>query len=323
MVLAGSRCLSAVEGCKSARKTTAGYDIDIFATYFPPEVTRLQEPATVINWNLPNKGLSVNPASTKSYLLDRTRYTPRDFVSLLNCIKVFAPETTVSMGGIASGLRLYASTHFVPEIRDELDGYLLPDERENLMNAFGKNRNGLIRIEGLRKRIPERYHSRLPAMLSDLFNCGVLGNWEDPGSPTRRTYRYRFPECRLDLEGKMMLHPAFALAFNARPAEAEAFKEDLRKLAVGKIRKVAIPMFPGAIMSNDGWMFRYQTNDLVGNPGTRLCEGDTVGFEPPPYELLKGRRKSIMPFPPVHGVRVLSSDAVRLIADRNRGAIGQ
>lgn len=291
-----------------------GRDTDIFQTYFPSQVAR----------NLYNsmgspmkfKVLPAEPAPTAEFLLDRTRSTPRDFVQLLQEIQRFCPETKVSFGAIASGLRQYATRHFTTEITDELDGYLTTGEYESLMAAFGQMRSSRFKMDDLRRMLPEQYRDRLREMLSELFNCGLIGNWESSSNPSLRTYQFRFSRCRFNPEGKMMIHPALAVAVNAEPMPEEATLQELLRLGIGKTTIVAIPGQPGLIRSVDGWSFSYQNNDLAKRE--TLMVGDLVGFEPPERIMMQGRTKGALPYPPVRKVRRIPSHYYRFISDRLR-----
>lgn len=58
------------------------------------------------------------------YLLDNTRYTPRDFLRLLTEIQNFKKDgVAVSTSDIDKAVKKYSSDYFWPEIEDELDGY--------------------------------------------------------------------------------------------------------------------------------------------------------------------------------------------------------
>lgn len=288
-----------------------GENVDVFLDYMPEMVGRRIDPLTATNKRVGHRYLPIEPVPSLGFLLDRTRYTPRDVVSLLRHIQKYSPETKASQRGISAGLGKYAQTYFVTEIRDELDGYLLASELESLMEVFGTIRDELFRIEDISKLLPARHRERLPEMLKDLFNCGAIGNWEGPGNPVLRTYRYRFPDCRLNLRGRMALHPALGIAINALPAEDRAKEEEFAALATGEVLRVSRPSQPGTIRSNDGWIFQFQHNDVQGGPRVRLCKGDLVGFEPPPLELINSRARGIPPFPPVRKVRGLLPELLR------------
>ena len=241
-------------------------------------------------------------------------------MTLLKYIQIYSPQTIVGLDGIACGLRQYASRYFLKEIRDELDGYLLGSEIHSLMLAFGQLRDELFRVEGLRRRADKGLQDRLPRMLRDLFNCGVIGNWEEQDRVAQRTFRYKFPDSRLDLEGKMVIHPALGIAFNAKSAEdtdpSDSGELELQRLARGGVIKVSTPGGYGRIQSDDGWIYQYQTHNVIGNPGVRLCEGDRVAFEPLTRERLARYRKGIHPFPELTEVRYTPTLSDRVSAAR-------
>lgn len=80
-----------------------------------------------LNGNLFDKHFQAKYAGNKDaieYLLDNTRYTPRDFLRLLTEIQNFKTDSTaVSTSAIDKAVKKYSTDYFWPEIEDELDGY--------------------------------------------------------------------------------------------------------------------------------------------------------------------------------------------------------
>lgn len=68
--------------------------------------------------------------SAIEYLLDNTRYTPRDFLRLLCSIQEFKKEFgAITEDDINKAVKKYSNEYFWPEIEDELDGY---SDRDNI-----------------------------------------------------------------------------------------------------------------------------------------------------------------------------------------------
>ena len=61
---------------------------------------------------------------TVSVLLDMTRHTPRDFLQLLGFIQKQCRTGNVSEMDITRGINEYSSVYFLPEIKDEMVGYI-------------------------------------------------------------------------------------------------------------------------------------------------------------------------------------------------------
>ena len=71
-----------------------------------------------------------------SFLLQHTRHTPRDFIQLLAHIQKCCIRGEITHRQILAGIRNYSSKYFLPEIRDELVGYVAQDRSEALIRAI-------------------------------------------------------------------------------------------------------------------------------------------------------------------------------------------
>lgn len=254
-----------------------GVEIDIVAKYFPEIISRGDERIRI---------LPKDPTRTKEYLLRHTRYTPRDFVTLLRCIQNRSRHDTVTAEEIAYGLKEYANAYFVPEIKNELDGYFAnPADVSAIMDAFGEIRDARFEFDNLRTRLPVRTREQLPAILKHLFNSNCIGNWETDGEASHRTYRYKEPHTRLDMARLMILHPALGLAFNVRGEdEAERLLDDTREnspLLRGDVIFVNREEGYGFIETSEGRRFHFTLREVIGYPRVRLAAGDHVAFDSP------------------------------------------
>ena len=88
-----------------------GEDVDVFDRWFPA---------------------LIDGETAAHFLLDLTRHTPRDFVQLLNHIKPYWRSDKLSREEVLSGARDYSVNYFLPEVRDELVGYV----DEGLLDRF-------------------------------------------------------------------------------------------------------------------------------------------------------------------------------------------
>lgn len=256
-------------------KLQCGSEIDIVDAYFPAQVARGTSDKLRV--------LPRNASSTRGYLLRHTRHTPRDFVMLLQYIQGYTQGTSVTNEAIVFGLQEYASAYFKNEITDELRTYIDSGDISRLMDEIGRKRDNLFRFESVRGRIPERMRDRLPDMLNAMFDCSCLGNWERDEGVAKRTYRYKFPHCRLDLSRPMVLHPALSMAFNLR-ADDEA--DDVPERTLHKGRIISINPHHGLIQAADGRVFYFNAFGVVDRQNKRLCQDDDVTFKP-----VEGRRE--------------------------------
>jgi cold shock CspA family protein len=248
-------------------------EIDIGNDYFPAQL-RGSERVRV---------LPVQAQPTRDYLLRHTRFTPRDFVMLLNNIKRHARQIRVEPNEVASGLRDYATEYFVPEIRNELSGYFEVDEITALFNALGRLGDMLFSIERLRKYMPSRLWAAVPTMLDVLFDCSAVGNWERERTPGVRTYRYNYPNSRLEHSEAMVLHPALGLAFNLATDSGVGRTGPGKPMLAPNVMSGVVTRVKrgfGFIKTTDGRTYFYSNADVKGRPAIRLCDGDSVSFEP-------------------------------------------
>lgn len=113
------------------------------------------------------------------YLLDNTRYTPRDFLRLLTEIQSFKTDySAVSTSDIDKAVKRYSTEYFWPEISDELDGYC---ERKNI----DKLKQALIHFQKREFRFQEFVDfcdtqsydiPGLKKMFEVMYDCGAISN---------------------------------------------------------------------------------------------------------------------------------------------------
>jgi hypothetical protein len=161
----------------------------------------------------------VRDKSPAAFLLQHTRHTPRDFLQLLSFVQQFASRDHHTLGRdqVLRGIQKYCRTYFADEIRDELVGYLEPNEIDETLSALSSLAEGEFSFEEFHTAISTRsgLHHRNPAELARiLFDCSALGNLVTrPGENPRRSFRYRNPNAELQSERPMVLHRALAHSF--------------------------------------------------------------------------------------------------------------
>jgi len=261
-----------------------GYQVDVANEYLPE----------VVQGSGKVRVLPKIPASTKEYLLRQTRHTPRDFVMLLKYIQEQTKGVSVRPNDLANGLLQYATCYFRPEVHNELGGYFEDSQISRFLDEFGKMRDGLFRVEQFEAGLPVRLRSMARSFLEVLFDCSAIGNWERGEGQGIRTFRYRFPHCRVNFNEPLVLHPALGLAFNAayienvpsgtlvgtgtsqaRSGESNDFFQDFQ---TGKVLKIGGTS--GVIQGADHKMYRFGVTDIRNSNQVRLCVGDLVKFQP-------------------------------------------
>lgn len=135
-----------------------------------------------LNGNLFDKHFQAKYAGNKDaieYLLDNTRYTPRDFLRLLTEIQNFKTDfSAVTTSNIDRAVKTYSNDYFWPEIEDELDGYC---ERKNI----AKLKQALIHYQKREFNFTDfvnfcSHHSYeipdLRKMFELMYDCGAISN---------------------------------------------------------------------------------------------------------------------------------------------------
>lgn len=140
-------------------KLSLGRDVNIFEDILPLEI-------------------SVGLPTAKA-LLDHTRHTPRDIIQLLNKIQEHTKGTSPTTNEIKNGIRTYSFDYLVPEIKDELAGYLESGEIEQVIKLLGSMKKSKFNLDELQSMMEndERF-SLLDSMklLNALFDCNAIGN---------------------------------------------------------------------------------------------------------------------------------------------------
>jgi hypothetical protein len=172
-------------------------DVNIFSTFFPKEI---------------------NNSDAITFLLEKTRHTPRDFIQLLNHLKDFYRGDVFANGQILSGVRSYSTGYFLPEIRDELAGYIPTEHVEILLGVIRSLRKRefsyrelLMKIQATRKFEV----NDLDSLLNSLYECSAIGNkWQLTTGEFRYEFKYRNPSSVLNNQNKIVLHRGLWYALN-------------------------------------------------------------------------------------------------------------
>jgi hypothetical protein len=182
---------------------SAGKPINIFDKYFP---------ATIKNYH--------GQQETLQFLLDFTRHTPRDFITLLNYIqKQTSSNGVVTESSIQQAVKEYSLSYFVPEINDELTGYLSIEEKRGLLSLFsslGEREFEFNQLIACSNSIKPPLNIDLQSALSHLFECSAIATLERAGSHTHFTAKYRNRNAVLDVRKKIILHRGMWKALNLK-----------------------------------------------------------------------------------------------------------
>lgn len=167
----------------------------------------------VINTFFKSKTMNV----TEEFLLDLTRHTPRDFIQVMKHIQQFTKSKAPTRDEIFSGVRDYSINYFLPEVKDELVGYIDQCKIDKILNAIGSlrkrdfNFSELLEI-GKEDRISEEC---LKTAIFTLFDCSAIGNIHNrPGGTTYYTFKFRNRNSTLNIRDRLILHKGMWKAMN-------------------------------------------------------------------------------------------------------------
>jgi hypothetical protein len=174
-------------------------ELNVFEEFFPPVV---------------------GERPIRRFLLQHTRHLPRDVLQLMKSLQRFAPADPaqpLSEDNVRSGIRDYSNDYFLPELRDELHGYLDADDIERsvkLLASLGTQRFNVhdLEVQAERLRLGDVDLDRL---LHTLFECSGVGmvDASAAGRPVV-TFKYRNRTAMLIPGARMLVHPGAWSALN-------------------------------------------------------------------------------------------------------------
>lgn len=158
--------------------------------------------------------------STTNFLLDLTRHTPRDFLQLLTHIQKFSSGGKLKREDILAGVRAYSIDYFLPELKDELVGYVSHNVVDSVFEAIGALAKRDFVLRELQQQIEHHKgfsDEQLEVALRALFECSAIGNIQHrPGNKgaTFFSFKYRNRNSHLNMRQQMILHRGVWKAMN-------------------------------------------------------------------------------------------------------------
>ena len=154
----------------------------------------------------------------RNFLADLTRHTPRDFLALLTQIQRFSRGPTLTRAEVIDGTKAYSEKYFLPEIKDELVGYVTPKELQAFLNCVGEVHDRAFTApkiteiainHGLKKE-------KLDVLLHALFAASAIGTtWRDPRSRQNKfEFKFRNPNAAFNPKRTVVLHKGLWKALN-------------------------------------------------------------------------------------------------------------
>jgi archaellum biogenesis ATPase FlaH len=170
--------------------------VDVFKEFLPPEIDHIP---------------------TVRYCLDMTRHTPRDFLQLLTHIQRFTQSGRVTIDQLKSGLRDYSIKYFLPELKDELNGYCSQSEIESFVRAISRLNKREFPFFEIISEMEQEGMSRAAAqaLLESLFECSGLGNVSTrPSGKNYFTFKFRNRNSVFNAKDRLLLHRGVWKALN-------------------------------------------------------------------------------------------------------------
>lgn len=165
---------------------------------------------------------AIGRSGVQSVLLDHTRQTPRDFIQLLRRIQRFTKGEKPTHDEVIAGLRRYSIEYFLPELKDELAGYVPREDADAGFQLMGTLRRRTFTFKELRTEAQghERFqHLDVANFVEALFECSGIGNLQERQNRSGKTsnvytFHYRNRNSTINLREKLVLHKGVWKAFN-------------------------------------------------------------------------------------------------------------
>lgn len=150
-------------------------------------------------------------------LLDFTRHTPRDVIQLMNSIQNHCTLDNVSSQALTEGFREYSVDYFLPEIKDEMAGYVPSSAIDPIVNVLSSLRNREFEVKAFISSFysfPELKDIDPFNVLRVLYDCSAIGHLYDGGGKTRVTFKYRNYNSAFNKTDRILLHKGLWKALN-------------------------------------------------------------------------------------------------------------
>lgn len=163
---------------------------------------------------LPGK---INNKPLLQFLIMHTRHTPRDFIQLLSHIQQCSTRRDVDEKNVFAGIKSYASKYFMPEIKDELVGYIDREKVDSIFMALATIKKRTFAISDVSECLSssgDLKNDGLNSILDTLFNCSAIGNVANNGGTEHFSFRYRNRHAFFKRDEQIILHTGLKKAMN-------------------------------------------------------------------------------------------------------------
>ena len=184
-----------------------------FKQFSPPPglLTRIR---TEIQLTKTKRFKPIGPSAFRRY---HTRHTPRDFLQLLSYIQKCSSRKKVEVGNIIAGIGQYSAKYFLPEIKDELVGYISRDKVEKILNGISSMKKRRFKTNDLANQIYGKYDfsgTPIITILETLFNCSAIGNVKSRNGKYYFSFKYRNRHANFVTSQEIFIHRGLWRAMN-------------------------------------------------------------------------------------------------------------
>lgn len=151
-----------------------------------------------------------NNTDIRTVMLDLTRHTPRDFLQLLVSIQKKCTGPKVVRNDIERGIADYSIEYFLPEIKDEMAGYIPFNLIDCIVSILASFRSREFSFKDFDMAVKQGTAMGLSSVdiLRVLYDCSAIGHaypYGD-GSQTRITFKYRNRNSSFTVNDRIILH---------------------------------------------------------------------------------------------------------------------
>lgn len=144
----------------------------------------------------------------KNFLITHTRHTPRDFLQLLKQIQNTTHSGKIDINALLNGINNYSVNYFLPEIKDELVGYIdfsLVDDLFRMISSLGKRDFQLREIQAIADR--KGLDMDIENAFNTLFECSAIGHiYRNEGERNYFAFKFRNHNLSFNPSDRIILH---------------------------------------------------------------------------------------------------------------------
>lgn len=153
----------------------------------------------------------------RSQLLEQTRYVPRDVIVLFKKLQEYSGDERMTPNQVFDALTAYSKDYFVPEIRDELDGYVDGQHISFVLELFSNIGKTIVPLRALQEQAselgcPDGFD--LKKILRLLFDCSAIGNTNPRAK--KHTFKFGNRYASLDQSTDIIIHIGLWKGLNLR-----------------------------------------------------------------------------------------------------------